>query len=284
MLKRLLREPLLHFLVLGGLLFGLYGLENDGAASVGEKPIIVVSRGSVEHLISLWERQSGRLPTPQELQGLIGNRVREEVLYREAIAMGLDRDDSVLRRRLAQKLEFITSDISAQAEPTQSQLQEWLDDHPQDFRLPARIDFEQVYLNADRRGEQVRQQAQELLETLEGKGAEALPGAGGDRFMAGFRFKDATSVDVAQLFGDAFAQALFRLPEGSWQGPLESGYGLHLVRIGRKTPARQPELEVVRGRVVAAWREAQRRQLNAAFYRGLRQRYRVVVETGETDT
>ncbi len=284
MLKRLLREPLLHFLVLGGLLFGLYGLENEGTAGDGEKPAIVISRGTVEHLISLWERRSGRRPTPQELQGLIENRIREEVLYREAISMGLDRDDSVIRRRLAQKFEFITSDISAQAEPTQAQLQEWLDRHPQAFRLPARIDFEQVYLNADRRGQQVQQQALDLLEALQEEGAELPPGAKGDRFMAGSSFRDVTSADVAQFFGDAFARSLFHLSEGRWEGPVESGNGLHLVRISRKRPARQPELEAVRDRVVAAWREAQRRQLNAAFYRKQRQRYRVVVELGETGT
>ncbi len=175
MLKKWLREPLLHFLLIGAALFVLYGLQNDEA--VGDDRRIVFTDADINRLVALWEKRWQRLPTQLELEGLIESQIREEVLYREALAMGLDQQDTVVRRRLAQKLEFITADLAAQAEPGDAELADFLAAHSDQFEVPGRISFVQVYLNADKRGEQVEQDAIILLDEL-----EFLPAVGDQRF------------------------------------------------------------------------------------------------------
>ncbi|WP_295368526.1 peptidylprolyl isomerase [Thiolapillus sp.] len=276
MLKKWLREPLVHFLLIGGLLFLLYGLKNDGMSDVPDR--IVITRASIDHLSDLWERKRQRPPTDEEMQVLIEAQIREEVLYREALAMGLDRKDSVMRRRLAQKMAFITSDLVAQAEPGEEQLAAYLVAHADRFSQPGHISFEQIYLNADRRGGQAQDDARRMLALLNTPDSPDDAAVMGDRFMLGQSFENVTLQQVAQLFGKGFAEELFVLPVDGWQGPISSGYGLHLVRIHGKSSPAPLQLEAIRDRVRDAWREEQRQAINESFYQGLRQRYEIVVE------
>jgi peptidyl-prolyl cis-trans isomerase C len=208
---------------------------------------------------------------------LIESQIREEVLYREALAMGLDQQDTVVRRRLAQKLEFITADLAAQAEPGETELSDYLAAHADQFEVPGRISFVQIYLNADKRGAQVEQDAERLLDELAQPESSIDMMAAGDSFMFGQQHEQLSEQGVARLFGATFAAKLFALPVGDWQGPVPSGYGLHLVRIDHKMAPRQPELDTVRDKVRNEWLAQQRRTLDEAFYKSLRQRYEIVV-------
>ena len=276
MLKKWLREPLLHFLLIGGSLFLLYGLQNE--TSINDDNRIVINEADIERLITLWQKKRQRLPTQLELNGLIEQRIREEVMYREAMAMGLEHNDPIVRRRLAQKVEFISSDLAELVEPADTELSDYLDSHRERFELPARINFEQVYLNIDQHGEQLLQDAQQLLNELRKPGSQIDINTVGDPFMFGQQHSHLSAQGVSRLFGQDFANTIFSLPVGSWQGPVSSGYGVHLVRIGSKTVATLPELAAVQDKVRNEWQAEQRRQIDESFYQSLRQRYQVIIE------
>lgn len=273
---RWLKEPLLHFLLIGAALFLLYALQAEDSQEQPQR--IVFSEADSDRLISLWERKWQRLPTPQELQGLIEAQIREEIYYREALAMGLDKGDTVVRRRLAQKMEFISNDLASLAEPDEAQLQAYLDAHADKFAIPGRISFSQIYLNADKRGAQARDEAAMLLAELAQNPADVDVTMAGDPFMGGQHFDDLADYGVARLFGSGFAEQLFKQPVGAWSGPIESGYGLHLVRVDSLTATRAPELAEVRDKVRDEWLAQQRRMANDALYGELRKRYEIVIE------
>ena len=275
-MTRWLKEPLFHFLLIGAGLFMLYGWQTDDDALRPDQ--IVFTEAHVDRLINLWERKWQRLPTQKELQGLIEQQIREEVLYREALAMGLDKDDQVVRRRMSQKMEFISNDLASLAEPDDAQLQAYLDKHSDKFAIPGRISYSQVYLNASERGEQVYTDAQKLLEELSQSTVDIDISMAGDSFMGGYSFNDETDFGVARLFGKVFAQALFKLPVGDWTGPVESGYGLHLVRVDSRTDSRAPSLEQVRDKVRFEWLAEQQRKTNDLLYSELRKRYEITIE------
>lgn len=276
MLKKWLREPLLHFLLIGAALFLLYGLKDEGFNEHGKR--IVLSKTDISRLALHWEKTRQLPPTKLELMGLIEQQVREQVMYREALAMGLDKDDSIIRRRLAQKIEFISADLAATVEPSENDLENYLTAHTELFEIPERISFVHLYFNADGRGEQIEQDIQHLLVTLTQNGSDMNIGKMGNPFMLGQEHTQLTEYDVAQIFGKGFASKLFTLASGQWQGPIQSGYGLHIVRINSKTPARLPELKTVREKVRNEWMNQQRRTADEAFYQSLRKRYEIVIE------
>jgi PPIC-type PPIASE domain len=272
-LRTMLREPLLHFLVLGAGLFGLFGLVGGPA---GERPDrIVISAAKGENLAELFARTWRRPPTQAEIEGLIADHIKEEILYREALALGLETDDIVIRRRLRQKMEFISEDTQP-VEPTEAELQAFLDAHADRFRKPARLSFAQVYLSPDRRGEDAWGDAERLLVALDA--GKSDPAASGDPFLLEQDYRDLATHEVERLFGGAFAGRIAELPVGRWSGPVQSGYGLHLVLVRARTPAAQPGLGEVREEVANEWRAARREEANRAFYDRLRATYEVTVE------
>jgi HupE / UreJ protein len=230
-LKRLLREPLLHFLLLGLALFLLYSLV--GERTEGEPGKIVVTQARIDNLVSGFSRVRQRPPTSEELDGLIQDYVREEVYYREAIAIGLDQDDTIIRRRLRQKLEFVSEDVAALPEPTEADLSEFFRLHPDRFRLDSRMSFCHVYLSAERGPERLARDSREMLARLRKMGTEADAASRGDTFLLPNVFDDVPQSEVAAQFGEPFAVALNTVAVGKWEGPLESGYGAHLVLTGR---------------------------------------------------
>jgi len=274
--KKWLREPLIHFLLIGGLLFLVYSLQNDGFSDQSKR--IVFTKADTNRLILLWEKKRQRPPTQPELKGMIEQQIREEVMYREALVMGLDQNDSIVRRRLAQKVEFISADLAAQIEPSEADLVNYLAAHRNMFEIPARISFVQVYLNGDRRGKNLQNDATQLLADLVKAGPKTDITKFGDSFMFGQQHGQLAETGVSRLFGRDFANTLFTLPVGSWQGPVPSGYGMHIVRIDNKTASRQPELEIVRDKVRNEWMNQQRRIVDKSFYQSLRLRYEIVIE------
>ena len=262
--------------MLGAAVFALYRFV--ATESGARRPdTILVTQGNIDRMIEAFTRTWLRPPTQAELRGLVDDYVREEAAYREAVAMRLDVDDTIIRRRLRQKLEFLTHDLAA-AEPSDEELRAYLEQHAEDFRIVSRASFRHLYLNTDRRGEGALREAQELLARLrEGVAPDDFAGLG-DPFLLPSAFEDVSETDVARQFGGVFAEHLFDVQPGAWFGPIESGYGLHLVLVERKTPGRRAELGEVRDQVVREWQVEQRRLTNEAFYQALLDRYEVVIE------
>ena len=275
-IKRMLKEPLLHFLLLGGGLFLAYGLTGERG---GREPgTIVVTQGQIESLATGFARAWQRPPTAEELEGLVRDRIREEVYCREAIAMGRDKDDTVIRRRLRQKMEFVSEDIVAQAQPTDSELEAYLQVHADAFRTRQLFTFSQVYLSPERHGRQLAHDAEQLLAQLNDGGRNVDTAMLGDALMLEHTFASVSARDIAAQFGDKFAAKLGELQPGKWQGPVESGYGVHLVRVGERTEGHVPALADVRGAVRREWSESRRRETNEKFYQELLKHYNVTIQ------
>ncbi len=278
---RLLRNPLLHFFAIGAgiyLLYGLYGApsEKDTAKT------LTVTAARIGWLEESWKKRWRRPPTAEERRGLIRAYVRESILYREALAMGLDKDDTIVRRRLAQKLEFLSQDLLSLAKPTEKDLEAHFEADPKPYKAPDLITFAHVFVDPDKRGDRTIADAKAIrakLEALEpaSDGAQGL----GDRFMLQRYYPERSRPEISKLFGGEFAKSIFGLQPGSWHGPVLSGYGVHLVYVHDRKQAPPPNFAQVRDRVKQDWAQKKRRELNAQFYESLRARYDVVIE-GET--
>jgi hypothetical protein len=275
-MKRVLREPLLHFLLLGTAVFVAYSLVTK--LSSDEPGKIVISEGQVAAMAEGFARTWRRPPTGEEIEGLIKDRVQEEVYCREARALGLDKDDTVIRRRLRQKIEFVTDDVSALAEPTDDELSAYLKAHADSFRVQRQFTFSQVYLNPERHGENLARDTQQLLARLQQAGDEADVSELGDSFLLGSKFKSLPASEAVKQFGEKFATKLGELSPRQWQGPVESGYGVHLVFVSERTEGHVPELAEVRDAVRREWANTRRLKANEKFYQELLKRYTVTIE------
>ena len=276
MFGRLIREPLVQFLLVGIALFGGWRLVTPAEARRDDANRIVITEDDLTQMRAAWLAKGLPPPTPQQLQGLIEERVHEEVLYREALALGMDKDDVIVRRQLARKMEFVAEDLSKLDEPTPQELRTWFDQHASQFALPARVTFRHVYFSPDRRGANARADAELALPRLAGQPI-GVSTAIGDPFMFQDYYGD-RSIDVlAKEFGPGFANALVATPTGAWAGPVESGYGWHLVYIDTMTPQRVPDFEEIEPEVKNAWIEDHREQTRARLYKAMRARYEVVV-------
>jgi hypothetical protein len=273
-----LREPLLHFLVLGLLLFGLDRALGSRPDAAGPLARIEITEGEVRQLSTAWMAQWQRPPTPEEMRNLVAARVREEILYREALSLGLDKDDTIVKRRLAQKMEFLADDASAVREPGREELRVWYATHGERFARPARVSFHHLYFSPDRRGARAAEDAARARATL-GRGSVGAAAAGrlGDPFMFQDAYLDRTPEQIAAVFGTQFALAVARIPPGGWSEPLESGLGWHLVWVDAIAPGVVPPLEDVEGAVKAAWIDEQRAEVRQRAFAGLAARYQVIV-------
>ncbi len=275
-LRRALREPLLHFLGLGVLLFGVQGWIEAARESMDRR--IEISGAEVEGLSEMWFRRFGRPPSGAELRDMVADRVREEVLAREAVRFGLDRADVVVRRRLAQKMEFLLADAAA-VEPSEQTLQAFFDERAERYEEPARVGLHQVFFSRQRR-EDAEAEALAALRKLRSAGTEAA-GAWGDPLPLEHRYSELAQPEVVALFGSEFARAVSSLDTGSWQGPIASAYGVHLVFVDERRPARPARLAEVRDRVVRDWQYERREEMDRAAYERLRARYEIVVDLPE---
>ncbi len=267
-----LREPLLHFLIAGGGVFLLFAmLSGPGDESNKE---INVSVGRVEHLVLIFQKTRQRLPTQEELAGLIESYIVEELLYREAVAIGLDRDDTIVRRRMRQKMDFLLDDL-ATIEPTDEELQQYLSEQPERFRRDARFSFDHFYV-ADGDAalatsvlDQLR--AGELTDESAAVRSGVLPD----------RIDDLSETQISALLGSTFTQQLMQLEPGDWAGPIESPYGVHLVRIDRMVESVVPPLAVIRKDVRREWLVDRRKTSRDVMIDALRSKYRITIEDYE---
>jgi peptidyl-prolyl cis-trans isomerase C len=275
-LVRLLREPLLHFVVLGALLFAISAaLDRD---RIPAETRIQLTLDDLRQLqigfAALWQRP----PSEREMLTLIENRIKEEILYREALAMGLDKDDSIVKRRMAQKMQFVAEDISSVYEPTGTELLNWFEKNSAMFEEPARVTFRTLYFSPDRRGPNARADAAKALASLAGRNS-AWPGTTGlaDPFMLPDYLPDRTPEAVGKEFGPEFANVLFDQTPGVWAGPIESGFGWHIVFLESLMPARVPAFEEVEPDVKTAWLAARKAEAWEEAYEKMRAKYELIL-------
>jgi peptidyl-prolyl cis-trans isomerase C len=277
-LKRWAREPLLHFLLLGLLLFGVDAYMNRGRGGVESSKQIALTLDDLGQMEMYFESQWHRPPTPQEFQAMVEDKVREEVLYREGIAMGLDKDDTIVKRRMAQKMQFLAEDVAAAHEPTTAELKVWFEKNGEKFALPSRTSFRHLYFSPDRRGPSAHADAVKALAKISGQLKDSkLASSLADRFMFQDYYGDRAPEQLAKDFGPKFAQALFQLKPGSWQGPIESGLGWHLVFVDSVIPGRIPAFEEVESDVKTAWLGDQKAQAIETAYKAMRAKYTVLL-------
>ena len=263
---------MLHFLVLGAALFGLFGMTEKKDAGAPTK--VVVSASRVANLADGFARTWRRPPTGQELQILIEDDIRDEIFYREGRAAGLDRDDFVIRRRVRQKMEFFAEDAAA-AEPSADQLAAYLASNPERFRTEDRLTFHQVFLSATRRGRALDGDARQIAETLVRANLEVDTAPIGDPFLLGEEFREMPRSDIARTFGQEFAEQLSAVAPGRWLGPIRSSFGAHFVFVDERLNGTLPQLDAVREAVRREWQNARQVEAEHKLYR---ERYQIVVE------
>lgn len=266
-LARLLREPLVHFLLLGALLFAGIGLAHQL-----KRPVVRIDAQDIEQLATYWEMQSQRPPTRAELSALIQERVDEELLSREAIRLGLDKGDMIVRRRLAQKMAFASEDIAALPEPDDRTLQAYYDAHRDRYATAGRVALRHIYFSRDRTGETPEAAAAAALARV-----KAGQSAASDPSLLPLAYADVAETELDRDYGPQFAGAVHGAAVGAWIGPVPSAYGLHLIRVERRLPPVIPPLAQVRREVREAWLAERRLEQNQAFRASLRHRYKVEI-------
>ena len=281
-LKGLLGEPLVQFLVLGGLIFGAYAvLQHDGQPDTSSKEIRL-SLDDLAQLTMLFESQWRRPPTRDEFNAMIEERIKGDILYREALARGMDKDDTIVERRMAQKMQFLYEDMAAAREPTAKELKAWFDRNSGMFAMPAQLSFRHLYFSPDRRGNRARHDATEALTKIAGQPENSKIAVSlGDAFMFQDNYGDMTQQAIARDFGPGFAQAVMKLEPGSWQGPIQSGYGWHLVFVESVIPGRTPTFEEVEQDVKTAWLGKQKEDAWKNAYDKIRAKYTVLMPVPE---
>lgn len=276
--RQMLREPLVHFLAAGAVLFGLSAMLGESWGLGGGQARIHVSAQKIEQLRDTWTRRWNAEPTDEQLRSLVDEFVREEVLYREALSSGLDRDDAVIRRRLAQKVEFLAQGLASVVEPSEAELQQYFEQHKARYVIPMQVGFSHVYFSRSSRGTAAEAAAQGTLDRLRGEQAAAEAALLGDRFMLPHEFPPQTRAQIRDLFGAPFAERVFELAPDEWSGPVPSSYGLHLVRVRHRVPARTPTLGEVRQQVTRDFEDARLRSAADTYYERLRQRFEILID------
>jgi len=274
---RFWREPLIHFFILGLAVFGLHSFLDREPEVIDTDPYLVeVSSADIEWMQTLFKKRMGRTPAVNELRGQVHHLIREQILSREAVAMGLDEGDMVVRRRLAQKMEFLFKDLSALSEPTEDELRKHFHENRQNYAIPNEATLTQVYFNSERRGiENAKQAVQMLMKAgVDPSRASSL----GDVSMLTPDCNQCSENEIRNRFGTAFAGAVMKQEPGAWVGPVQSAYGLHAVYIHDRQDTKIPAFEAVAEQVKNDWMSAKRNQNTQKVYGDIRSRYRVLVE------
>ena len=279
---RFFREPLIHFLVIGAALFVLYAYW--GQPDVEEQGrSITITAGEIKWLTDNWEKRWTRPPTAEEREGIINQYLKEMILYREAVAMGLDQNDIIIRRRMAQKLEFLTQDLISPQPPTEDELRTYFEEHMDRYQPPDLITITHVFFDPDKRGDRTLKDAETIKTKLIAlKQPPQDASAYGDPFMLQSYYPERSEAELAKLFGRGFAEPVFKLEPQKWHGPVLSGYGTHLVYVHDRQEMAPPAFAEVQEQVRQDWENDKRKQLNDQYIASLMGRYDVTIEDGAT--
>jgi peptidyl-prolyl cis-trans isomerase C len=275
---KVFREPLVHFLAIGAAIFVLYSFWGQKDNGENERAITITT-GEITWLTQAWEKRWNRPPTDKERQGLVDQYLREMVLYREAMAMGLDRDDTVIRRRLAQKLEFLSQDLISPKPPTEDELKAYFKTHIDQYQAPDIITLSHVFIDPDLRGDSTLVDAESIKKQLQAlKEPPKDIRAYGDMFMLQSYYPDRSEAELLKLFGGGFARSVFELEPKQWHGPVLSGYGTHLVYVHDLLEADPPVFAEVKEQVLQNWESDKREELNEQFVASIVSRYEITIE------
>ena len=278
LLRRWLHEPLVHFLLLGVALFAVYHFVQPAGSAGASSRQIQLTLDELAQLAQLFQSQWRREPTPEEFRRLVESKVQGEILYREAVAMGLDKDDEIVKRRMAQKMQFLAEDVAAAREPTTDELKSWFEKNRATFAQPPRLSFRHLYFSPDRRGAGARDDAVNALAKLAGQPEDSkLAASLADRFMFQDYYRDRTPEYLGKELGPQFALAIEKLAPGSWQGPIESGFGWHLVFVDTVIPGQVPVFEEVEPDVKTAWLGEQKAIAWDKAYKDMRAKYTILL-------
>jgi len=277
-LTRLFTEPLIQFLIIGACIYGAFALFGTPEEDFRDTRVHVDS-ARINAFISEWESRWNRPPTREEIDGLIQSYIKEDVLFRQAVAMGLNEDDPITRRRMAQKLEFLTSDLAMMVQPAEGELEKYFSENSEAYRAPDRMTFSQVFFDPDSRGNKTLEDAEEALVKLQASGAPTEESMQvGDGLMLQRDFVSVTRMEAARQMGSGFVEAVVQLEPGSWHGPVLSGYGVHLVYVYSYEKAPPAVFEEVQAAVLENWQGEQREKFNADFLENLKTRYEIVID------
>jgi hypothetical protein len=272
-------QPLIQFLVLGAVFYGLYAWIIGSRAGEPDN-VIRVTVADVSRLDAAWRARWNRPPTQEELAGLVRSHVREIALYRHAVAMGLDQNDVVVRRMLGQKLQTLSQNLlELSLSPTEQELRAYFSANAERYQPPDLITLSQIFLDPDRRGDETLEDAEEILGKLRSlaEPTEGIEGLG-DSFMLQRYYPRKDELEISKQFGQGFAQSVFELSPGEWHGPVLSGYGVHLVYVHDHAESPAPEFAAVEERVKQDWLDAKRRELQEKFVSDVLASYEVVFE------
>ena len=276
---KLVGEPLVHFFIIGALIYVAFAY-TGGQVIEDDTRRITITAGEITWLQDVWKKKWNRPPTPQELQGIVKQLLRERVLASEATAMGLDKDDIIIRRRLAQKLEYLSQDLLGGGTPSDEELTVFFAENAKAYEVPAVVTMSHVFFDPDKRGAQALEEAKTqkvVLASLKVPSHETRDY--GDPFLLQSYYPERTYAELAKLFGSGFVETLTGLSEGTWHGPVLSGYGVHLVYIHHRLEARPAKLTDVKERVLADWQDKSRNELSEKYLTGLLERYQVSIES-----
>ena len=282
--RKLFREPLVQFVAVGAAIYLAFGLIGKPGEAPSSDKTVVVEAAEIEWMQTSWQQRWNRLPTDEELDSLIQQYIRETILYREALALELDRDDAIVRRRMVQKMEFLARDLAAMAPVTEAELQEYFTDRRDAYQPPTSYTFTQVFFNPDKRGDAILEEAEAAKAQLSSQ-PDAIDRAGelGDMLLQNY-YPRYSQLDIEKQFGTGFAASLVDLSPQQWHGPILSGYGVHLVYVHAINESAPVRFADVRDRVRQNWEDELRESINEEFYQTLRDRYTIVIDKNSSAT
>ena len=272
-MKKLFQEPLVHFLLFGFGLFLLYGLvnkQNDNADTV------IIDDYDMKNIIASWEMQWKRLPTDEELKSLILQNIKQEIFYQEALKMNLDHNDEIIKRRLAQKMQFLSNDLATMSEPTDEELKEFYKEHAQNYLSPYSYSLYHLILSPDNRVDS-KSDALELLERIKNTDPKDLKDEG-DTMPFPYYFNQTDANELKRQLGHKFSDELEDLPLGQWTGPVSSGFGYHLVYISDRKAPQKPDFESIRPEILRDLEYANQQKFDELIFKELKKQYNIDFE------
>ena len=277
-MKKILKEPFFHFIVFGIALFLLYGLVNDNTNS---KDTIIINDFDVSTLISKWEMQWKRQPTEQELQNLIAQNIKQEVFYQEALKMNLDHNDEIIKRRLSQKMQFLSNDIASMIEPTVEGLKAYYQQNSDTYLTPTSYSLYQITFSPDKRKNNYKD-AEETLQQFPNATFEEMK-SWGDSLPFNYFFENIDANALGLQLGSKFSTALETREINKWVGPIPSGFGYHLVYITKKTAPKLPEFESIKDHIIRDYEYDKQKEVDESIYRELKKKYEIDIEINSKD-